>query len=82
MANSIVVKNLDTAFEQHDPYIWKCDSCGKERKYTQKEIDTTKKPWPDPQNHPSDNYVTCPFCTKGVMEPPEFVCFSGLFGDN
>ncbi len=78
MANIIVVKDMAKALGEHDPFQWKCDSCGKEKLYTQKEIDKTKKPWPDPQNHDSDNYVTCPFCKKGVMEPPTFITFGGL----
>jgi hypothetical protein len=81
MANIIVVKDMATVFEEYDPFIWKCDSCGKEKLYTQEEIDTTHKPWPDPQNHDRDYYVTCPFCDKGVMEPPEFVSFGGFLED-
>jgi translation initiation factor 2 beta subunit (eIF-2beta)/eIF-5 len=79
MANVIVVKNMATALEDHDPYIWKCSACGKEKKYTQEEIDKKKKPWSDPQNHDMDYYVTCPFCKKGEMEPPTFVSYSGAF---
>jgi hypothetical protein len=48
---------------------------------TEKEIEKTKKPYPDPQNHPYDFYITCPFCNKGVMEPPELVSFFGAFED-
>lgn len=81
MANIIVVKDMATVFEEYDPFIWKYDSCGKEKLYTQEEIDTTHKPWPDPQNHDRDYYVTCPFCDKGVMEPPEFVSFGGFLED-
>jgi RNase P subunit RPR2 len=71
-------KNARQVFEKHDPYIWKCDSCGKERRYTQEEIDASHKPWPDPQNHDRDYYITCPFCNKGMMEPPTFVSFGGF----
>jgi hypothetical protein len=81
MANIIVVKDMATVFEKHDPFVWKCDSCGKEKLYTQKEIDTTHKPWPDPENHERDYYITCPFCNKGVMEPPTFVSFGGFLED-
>ena len=81
MANIIVVKNMATALSEHDPFIWKCGSCGKDRKYTQKEIDKTKKPWPDPQNHERDYYVSCPFCQKGEMEPPTFISFFGAFNE-
>jgi len=76
MANRKIIHNGIP--EDFDPYIWKCDSCGKERKYTQEEITTTHKPWPDPQNHDRDYYITCPFCGKGVMEPPELVLFGGV----
>lgn len=78
MANIIIVENMTTALAQHNPFLWKCDRCGKEKLYTQEEIDTTHKPWPDPQNHDYDFYVICPFCGKGVMEPPTFVSFGGL----
>jgi hypothetical protein len=77
MANTKIIHNDIPA--DFDPYLWKCDSCGKERKYTQEEITTTHKPWPDPHNHDRDYYLTCPFCGKGVMEPPELVFFSGAF---
>lgn len=76
MANTKVVTEIP---EEFDPFIWKCDSCGKEKKYTQNEIDRTHKPYPDPQNHDRDYYVTCPFCNTGIMEPPELVFFGGLF---
>lgn len=79
MANIIVVKDFSKALEEHDPFIWKCDLCGKERKYTQEEIDKQKKQWHDPQNHDRDYFVTCPFCRKGEMEPPTFVSFGGFF---
>lgn len=79
MANTKVVNNMPTDV---DPYIWKCDLCGKEKKYTQEEIDTTHKPWPDPQNHDRDYFITCPFCNKGVMNPPEFIFFGGLFEES
>lgn len=78
MANVIVVKNMETALSDHDPFIWKCDSCGKEKHYTQEEIDEKKKLWPDPERHERDYYVTCPFCHKGEMEPPTFVSFGGF----
>lgn len=80
MANIIVVteKNAKKVFAKHDPYIWKCDHCGKERKYIQKEIDKIHKPWPDPENHDTDFYIVCPFCNQGVMEPPTFVSFGGF----
>jgi hypothetical protein len=78
MANTKIVKQIPDEF---DPFLWKCDSCGKERQYTEEEIDKTKKPYADPQNHPYDFYITCPFCSKGVMEPPELVSFSGAFED-
>ena len=42
MANIIVVKDMSKALEEHDPFICRCDSCGKERKYTQKTIDKKK----------------------------------------
>jgi hypothetical protein len=78
MANIIIVTDISKALEEHDPFLWKCDSCGKEKLYTQEEIDRKKKPWPDPQNHDRDYYVSCPFCTTGEMEPPTFVSFSGF----
>ncbi|MBV8893893.1 MAG: hypothetical protein JO266_18310 [Acidobacteria bacterium] len=78
MANIIVVKDMSTALAKHDPFVWKCDCCGKERTYTQEEIDKTKKPWPDPQNHDRDYHVTCQFCSRGEMEPPSFVSFGGF----
>jgi len=78
MANVIVVKDMATVLEEYDPFIWKCDRCGKERKYAQEEIDKIHKPWPDPQNHEYDFYITCPFCNQGVMEPPTFVSFGGF----
>lgn len=81
MANVIVVKNVGKALEEYDPFIWKCDSCGKDRKYTQKEIDKKKKPWPDPRCHERDYYVSCPFCNNGEMEPPTFVSFGGFLED-
>jgi hypothetical protein len=81
MANIIKGKNMATALSEHDPFIWKCDSCGKERKYTQEEIDRKKKPWPDPQKHDRDYYVTCPICHTGKMEPPTFVSFFGAFNE-
>jgi hypothetical protein len=77
MANTKIIHNDIPA--DFDPYLWKCDSCGKERKYTQEEIDRQKKPWKDPQNHDRDYYVTCPFCNKGEMELPELVFFGGVF---
>lgn len=76
MANTKVVNDIPDEF---DPFLWKCDSCKKERKYTQEEIDTTKKPFTNPQDHDRDYYVTCPFFRKGVMEPPELIFFGGLF---
>jgi hypothetical protein len=72
---------MSKALTEHDPFLWKCDSCGKEKLYAQEEINNTHKPWPDPQNHERDYYVSCPFCTKGVMEPPTFVSFGGILGD-
>jgi hypothetical protein len=78
MANTNVVKKVPFDF---DPFLWKCDSCGKEKQFTQKEIDKTKKPYSDPQNHSFDFYISCSFCHKGVMEPPELVSFGGAFED-
>ncbi|MBV9482094.1 MAG: hypothetical protein JO249_15300 [Acidobacteria bacterium] len=63
----------------YDPYRWSCSRCGEEREYTQGEIDKLKKPYPDPQNHDFDCYISCPFCQKGVMEPPQLVFFGGAF---
>jgi hypothetical protein len=65
MANRKIIHN--NIPEDFDPYLWKCDSCEKERKYTQEEINTTHKPWPDPQNHDRDYYLTCPFCATGSL---------------
>lgn len=76
MANTKVVKQIPDDF---DPFIWKCDSCGKEKQYTQEAIDSAKKLYPDPQNHDRDYYVACLDCNKGVMEPPELIFFGGLF---
>jgi len=76
MANTKFFPKIPAEF---DPYCFKCDSCGKEKQYTEEEIDTTKKPYPDPRNHAFDFYITCPFCKKGVMEPPEVVSFFGAF---
>jgi hypothetical protein len=81
MANIIVVKDVSIALTEHDPFVWKCDRCGKERKYTQEEIDRKKKPWPDPLNHDRDYAVSCPFCDIGEMEPPTFVSFGGFLKD-
>jgi hypothetical protein len=76
----------NTKFDDHisddfDPYRWGCSSCGKEREYTQREIDKLKQPYPDPHNHPADFSASCPFCGTGVMEPPGFVSFGGVFED-
>jgi len=76
MANTKIVTDIPDDF---NPFRWKCGSCGKEREYTQGEIDKQKIPYPDPQNHPADFYVSCPFCGKGVMQPPELVFFGGAF---
>ena len=76
MANTRVVNSIPDDF---DPFRWRCSSCGKEREYTQEEIDKQKVPYPDPQNHDFDFYISCPFCQKGVMEPPELVFFGGAF---
>jgi hypothetical protein len=78
MANTKIVTQVPDDF---DPFRWRCDSCGKERVYSEEQIEKTKKPYPDPQNHPYDFYVSCPFCTKGVMEPPDLVFFGGAFED-
>jgi hypothetical protein len=78
MANIIVVKNMHSALEDHDPFLWKCNRCGKEHQYTQEEIDQKKKPWPDPKQHERDYCVSCPFCQTGEMEPPTFVSFGGF----
>jgi hypothetical protein len=78
MANTKIVKEIPDDF---DPFLWKCDLCGKEQPLTEEEIEKTKKPYPDPQNHPYDFYITCPFCKTGVIEPPELVSFSGAFED-
>ena len=78
MANTKIVKEV---LDDFDPFLWKCESCGKERQYTKEEIDKTKQPYADPQYHPYDFYVTCPSCKKGVMEPPELVSFGGIFED-
>jgi hypothetical protein len=61
MANIIVVKDMSKALEEHDPFLWKCDSCGKKRKYTQEDFDTTHKPWPDPEKYDYAFFITCPF---------------------
>lgn len=74
----VIKKNQSFDF---DPFNFKCNSCGKEKVYTDAEIDTKKKPYPDPQNYDYDFYITCPFCKKGVMEPPAFVSFHGAFED-
>ncbi len=79
MANTKIFNK--TTPNEFDPFLWKCDSCGKERQYTEEEIDKKKKPYADPQNHHYDFYVSCPFCKIGVMEPPEFVSFGGIFED-
>lgn len=71
MANTRIVKEVP----------WGGDSCGKERQYSEKEIEKKKKPYPDPQNHPYDFYIPCLFCKTGVMEPPELVSFFGAFDD-
>ena len=71
--------------DDYDPYLWSCSRCGKEREYTQEEIDKMKQPYPDPQNHDFDFYISCPFCGKGVMQPPQMVFFGGAledFGDD
>ena len=78
MVNTKMVKEVPDDF---DPFRWRCDACGKERVYTEEAIEKTKKPYPDPQNHPYDFYISCPFCTKGVMEPPAMIFFGGAFAD-
>ena len=78
MANTKIVNEVPDDF---DPFRWWCDSCGKEHVYSEEEIEKTKKPYSDPQNHPYDFYVSCPFCTKGVMGPPDLVFFGGAFED-
>ena len=70
-----------TSLENFDPFEWKCTSCGKTSIYIEEEIDKTKKPYADPQNHDYDFYISCPFCAKCVMEPPEVVSFFGPFDD-
>lgn len=72
-------KHTTFSFESYDPFKFTCTSCGKTRVYTEEEIDKTKKPYTDPQNHDYDFYISCPFCTKGIMEPPEAVSFFGAF---
>ena len=76
MANTRVVNSIPDDF---DPFRWRCSSCGKEREYTQEEIDKQKVPYPDPQNHDFDFYISCPICGKGVMQPPHMVFFGGAF---
>jgi hypothetical protein len=78
MANTRSVNHIPA---DYDPYRCSCSSCGRQREYTQREIDKLKKPYPDPQNHPADFYVSCSFCGKGVMGPPEFVFFGGAIED-
>jgi hypothetical protein len=77
MANTRIVKEVPDDF---DPFHRRCDPCGKERQNTEKMIEKTQKPYPDPKNHPYDTCITCPFCNK-VMEPPELVSFGGAFED-
>jgi len=72
-------KNFTDMPADYDPYRWGCSRCGKEQEYTQREIDKLKKPYPDPQNHDFDFYISCPFCQKGVMQPPQLVFFGGAF---
>lgn len=81
MANIIIVKDMSTALSEYDPFLWKCDRCGKEKQYTQEEIDHKKKPWLDPEQHERNFSVSCPFCHTGEMEPPTFVSFGGFFAD-
>jgi phage terminase large subunit GpA-like protein len=76
MAKTKTVASIPDDF---DPFRWRCRSCGKEREYTQEEIDKLNQPYPDPENHPADFYVSCPFCQKGIMEPPESVFLGGAF---
>jgi len=78
MANVKVLKNTKHPFDNFDPFEFECNLCGKTKVYTDEEIDKTKKPYKDPQNHDFDFYITCPFCAKGVMDPPEFVSFGGF----
>jgi ribosomal protein S27E len=78
MANTKIVNEVPDDF---DPFRWRCDACGKEQVYTEEEIEKTKKSYPDPQNHPYDFYISCPFCGKGIMEPPELTFFGGSFED-
>jgi len=82
MANT---KDFDTLFADYDPYRWSCSLCGKEQEYTQEEIDKRKLAYPDPHNHDFDFYISCPFCDKGVMQPPHMIFFGGAcedFGDD
>ena len=73
-----IVKKIPDDF---DPFLWRCDLCGKEQSLTEEEIEKTKKPYPDPQKHPYDFYISCSFCSKGVMEPSELVSLFGAFED-
>jgi hypothetical protein len=75
MADIKSLKHTVTNLSDFDPFTWACTSCGKTKVYTEEEIDKTKIPYPDPQNHDYDFYISCPFCKTGVMEPPAFVSF-------
>lgn len=79
MANVKFLKNKQQPFDDYDPFEFVCTFCGKTKVYTEEEIDNRKKPYPDPQNHDYDFFISCPFCTKGVMEPPTFISFFGAF---
>jgi len=68
MANVKVLKNTKHPFDNFDPFEFECNLCGKTKVYTDEEIDKTKKPYKDPQNHDFDFYITCPFCAKSMCQ--------------
>ena len=58
---------------------WKCDSCGKIKKYTPDESENAEVPRPNTNPEDLDYYVPCPFCKKGQMLPPTFNSFDEAF---
>jgi hypothetical protein len=76
MAN---IQYKDALRDDFNPFRFSCDSCGKTKEYSEREIDKVKKPHPNPKEYAYDFFISCPFCEKGFMEPPEVVSFFGAF---
>jgi hypothetical protein len=64
--------------ELFDPVEWKCDSCGKIKEYTDKELEKAECPRPGTKPEDWDWHVPCPFCKKGSLFPPIVSLEEGL----